>query len=405
MKINKARLYFICILLFVFQPALESRVGWFKYYDEVITLIFLMYYAIRLPYRRAKKLEIQLLTGIVLLTGIGLVGNVVSHSGQKPFAIAQDIFSNAKLMLFVVAIQCMRLPDGQKEEFKDLLAGFIRLMFAFMFITALLSQVVDIGMSDKARYGLASYKFIYVNPAGFNTYCYLFMIIHSMTLMKRGKLRPYSNAFTLMGIIAWMLSLRSRAIAFAVIYAVLYVYILYYRKRKAKFKFRWYHVVIVVATALLLGWSAIETYFIQNSRTARFQLMYHSLILAKQYFPIGTGFGTFGTEASRAYYSSIYYRYGLSQIYGLSPNYPTYVTDQFWFGILGQFGVLGSIVVAAQVYAIYRAIWRFARKTKPTQLAALTLFFTSLLASFTAGTMIQASILPSVLVLYLLRES
>ena len=91
------------------------------------------------------------------------------------------------------------------------------------------------------------------------------------------------------------------------------------------------------------------------------------------------------------------------EIYGLSPIYPLYVVDQYWFGIIGQFGFIGSIAIFYMIYRIYRKIWNFSKFKKSNQLAALVFLFTSFLASFTAGTYIQASIVPTVLVLFFLK--
>ena len=78
--------------------------------------------------------------------------------------------------------------------------------------------------------------------------------------------------------------------------------------------------------------------------------------------------------------------------------------DQYWFGILGEFGFLGVGLVLYIIYKIYKEIWGFSKSIIPNQLAALTLFYTSIFASLTAGTFIQASIIPSVLVLHILKD-
>ena len=162
---------------------------------------------------------------------------------------------------------------------------------------------------------------------------------------------------------------------------------------------------MVGIVAIILSWDAIDKYFISNDKVARYNLMHTSFMLAKDFFPIGSGFGSFGTEASRVYYSSIYLRYGISQIYGLNMEHPTYITDQFWFGIIGQFGVLGTFLMAYQIFKIYKDIWMFSKYQKKNQLACVVLFITSLFASLTAGTFIQASIIPSIMIIYLLADN
>ena len=385
----------------MFQPVIEKYVGIFKYFDEIVVVISLVSFFVDNKFK-LKKYDCQILSLFLLLCILGIAGNILSKSGQNSRAIIQDIVSNGKMVLFALSIRNIQLRDDQKSDLSDNISFLVRALFLIMFITSIVSQFVNIGMTAAPRFGIESYHFIFNNPAGLNTYCYLYFILYSITITKNGKIRKYSLLFTIMGIVPWILTMRSRAIAFAVIYFVLYIYVLYIRKPGTVYRFRWYQIIIVAAVLLLLSWDAIDTYFISNDRSARYNLLHTSFRIAKEYFPIGTGFGTFGTEASRAYYSSVYSKYGLTYIWGLNSSYTKYITDQFWFGIIGQFGYLGTILMAVLIYRTYRALWNIAKREKQSQLACLTLFMTSIFASVTAGTFIQASILPSILIFYLL---
>src|SRR5205823_7836456 len=65
--------------------------------------------------------------------------------------------------------------------------------------------------------------------------------------------------------------------------------------------------------------------------------------LALAHFPLGVGPGLFGGYAARLYYSPLYDRLGLSHVWGLSRDNPTFLTDAFWPHVLGEFGALGLI--------------------------------------------------------------
>ena len=382
--------------------AIERFFSPFKYYDELFVLFFFLgtFFSKKLNLTRNSKLII----GFIVLLVVGLLGNHVSNSGQPIQAILQDILSNAKLIVFAIAVPSIDFSDRQRNKLEDYLANTIRFLFVFMLFTALISQVIDMTASQ-VRYGLKSYSFLYNNAAVLNTYYYLFMIIHSITLTKNGRLRNHSTLFTLIGLVPWILTLRSRAITFAVIYFIIYVYIIYFRKEGKKYKFRWYQIIVAFFASILLSWSAIEKYFIANDRVARYQLLYTSFKIAREYFPIGAGFGTFGTEASRAYYSDIYTRYGLSGIYGLNKDYSSFVTDQYWFAIIAQFGFIGTLITAIVLFTILRRIWRIANTEKSKQLAAITFIITNVFASLTAASFIQAAIIPSVMIFYLLCKN
>lgn len=410
MKIGRVERYVILTVLFLFQPIIERYLPFFKYYDEIVVLAFFLSYI--LNYRRHRhehgsRERIRIICGTLILVVIGLIGNTISIANQPTMAIAQDIFSNCKFFVFFIAVSGIKFSEYQSNKYKAYMGHIIRGLFIVLFVCSVMSLVVDIGMTDYSeppRFGLHAFKFLYDNPAGLNTYYYLFMIIHSITITSHGAIKRKYLPYTIMGIISWMLTLRSRAIAFAAVYVCLYLYVAVLKNRSGKIKFTIGKVVLAVVGAGVLAWDSVEKYFISNSNVSRYQLLHRSFEIAKDYFPVGSGFATFGTEASRSYYSQIYYKYGMSNVYGLSPTTPYFILDQFWFGILGQFGVIGIFCVTMMIFVIYRDIWKISQYDKGIQIAAMTLFYTSLFSSLTAGAFIQASILPSIMIFYILRR-
>ena len=63
-------------------------------------------------------------------------------------------------------------------------------------------------------------------------------------------------------------------------------------------------------------------------------------IIFKDYIPFGSGLGTFATNAASVYYSPLYYKYGLSNIWGLTPEWHNFMADAF-FPTLAEFGIVG----------------------------------------------------------------
>ena len=59
---------------------------------------------------------------------------------------------------------------------------------------------------------------------------------------------------------------------------------------------------------------------------------------------------------SAVYYSDVYYKYGLSNIWGLSPQKTSFITDGYWPMVLGQFGVLGVIIVVILLIQILKDV-------------------------------------------------
>lgn len=78
---------------------------------------------------------------------------------------------------------------------------------------------------------------------------------------------------------------------------------------------------------------------------ARIALYVQSVEMAKDFFPLGTGQGTYGSIPVNIIYSDVYYDYELSDIWGLAPNdRVNFKMDTHWASILGEMGVLGLII-------------------------------------------------------------
>jgi len=88
-----------------------------------------------------------------------------------------------------------------------------------------------------------------------------------------------------------------------------------------------------------------------------------SVEVATEHFPLGAGLGRYGSWMSRVEYSPLYDRLGFDRIWGLSREYPNFITDTFWPQILGEIGLFGLVAylvfVAAVGFDLLRAARRF----------------------------------------------
>ena len=90
----------------------------------------------------------------------------------------------------------------------------------------------------------------------------------------------------------------------------------------------------------------------------RIALYAASVAIAREHFPLGVGFGRYGSHISRAFYSPAYEEYGLSQVVGLRQRRPNAVTDTFWPMLLGEAGVIGVLGYGAFTGAVVVGAWR-----------------------------------------------
>lgn len=98
---------------------------------------------------------------------------------------------------------------------------------------------------------------------------------------------------------------------------------------------------------------------------ARQRLGTVSIEIARDSFPLGAGFGRFGSGPSiqAATYSPIYEQYGLSKHYGFRRGDPiTFALDTSWPGLLGEVGVVGALAFATTVLALMLMLFRRTRE-------------------------------------------
>lgn len=77
--------------------------------------------------------------------------------------------------------------------------------------------------------------------------------------------------------------------------------------------------------------------------------------IATDYFPIGSGPGTFASAGSIVNYSKIYYQYDMSRKWGFGETDETrFHNDTYWAQIIGQYGFIGILLVLAMLFWVYR---------------------------------------------------
>ncbi|OAV71444.1 Lipid A core - O-antigen ligase [Bacteroidales bacterium Barb4] len=130
-------------------------------------------------------------------------------------------------------------------------------------------------------------------------------------------------------------------------------------------------IACMLAAIVFVAWSKIELYFVQNITAdgededliARFVLYATSLSVFKDYFPFGSGFGSFATYSSGLYYSDIYTKYGVEYVWGMSKSYYSFIADTY-YPSLAQFGVAGVLLyISFWFYVVLKAFSYFKKDT------------------------------------------
>lgn len=99
---------------------------------------------------------------------------------------------------------------------------------------------------------------------------------------------------------------------------------------------------IVVAIILTVTWTRFDGYYVSglsNDELARPMTYKTSLKILYDYFPFGSGMGSFACNGAWKYYSPLYYKYKLNDIWGLDEG-GGFICDAY-YPTLAQFGIVG----------------------------------------------------------------
>jgi hypothetical protein len=113
----------------------------------------------------------------------------------------------------------------------------------------------------------------------------------------------------------------------------------------------------------------------------RNRLLRTSLLVARDHFPLGAGFGRFGSAAAVAPYpySPVYDDYGFWNVPGLSRDKPDFLRDTSWPAVIGETGFAGWLFYAGGPLALIITMLRRARnfdQDERTQFVALAALVT-----------------------------
>lgn len=124
-----------------------------------------------------------------------------------------------------------------------------------------------------------------------------------------------------------------------------------------------------------------------TEETVRMRMYAASFEIAIDYFPFGSGAGTFGSYPSRSlYFSPLYHQYGLSSIYGGGEENSFFLMDTWWPKIFAEGGFFGGFAyLLIFLIPFIRLAKSFLREKTPTNtfglLLGILLFFTSVAAA------------------------
>lgn len=154
---------------------------------------------------------------------------------------------------------------------------------------------------------------------------------------------------------------------------------------------------LVVALVVAVTWKKFSYYFLVGNTGAttfdpsviesfaRPVLYATGFLILTDHFPFGTGLASFASYRSIEPYSGVYVEYGINNVYGLSPAFPSFVCDAY-YPSLAQFGIVGIGLFIWLMTWLIRNLGVLARNGRVALYSVGMLAMTFVLVESTAGT-------------------
>lgn len=337
----------LCMVYYSFGVKFISPI--FNYFDDLFALLFLLYgFALSIKksnqkkcktiWNKYEKIFFILLCCIIF---IGIIGNFVSKYQTSILSILVDILSYLKFFgVFLAGIIVFEKSDGVEEY--TILERTSKIILIVNLLIYISNVIFDWGLATRYnRYGLISYSL-----GGHPSYasaisCFCLSILFAN--------QEKNKWWLVVGLFLTVISLRMKAIVYVVL---MIIYLIFYDKNRY---FSLKNLALFFIIAVALAHKYIFAYFFDFT-ASRGAAMIASISLAEKFFPIGSGFATFGTVQSILSYSMAYSYVGLDTRYGFTPSQGAFVGDGGWATHIGQFGFSGALLIAVMFVLIYFSI-------------------------------------------------
>lgn len=353
--------------LLFFEMWVQNTFG-FSYIDELAVLFLFfatVFKAVRMRKRAItigslEKRSLDLLFGVCI---IGLAGNVISGVSVSPSNVAVDLFTCIKTP---IAFICAYFVFYDNQRIESMVEVESKFLIVIMLVSAVMNLLFDFGMGWEGRYGLrSSFCFVLGHPTMVVAACAGLVVILARN-------RQDNFAWMSMAFVIIALTLRSKGFVFIATAAIL---LITYGRHE---KFTFLHLLLIAVCGIYLGYDQFIYYF-STEGTARNELTKAAVRIANDFFPLGGGFATFGSAvtANVASYSPLYYQYGISNIWGLTPGQTMFLSDTFWPTVIGQFGWIGFAFYVGMIGSLFAFFYSRSSGAKLSVLLCFAYLFIS----------------------------
>ena len=343
--------YALLFTFIIYADALDF-IPMINYWDEALTIVIVVIQMFKLIMHGKMKWRKEKIGNYVLLfsvLAIGIIGNLL-HPGiqSSSEAIWKDVIAFLKFPLLMIVLfdKTNNYYIRHREQIVRKVGIICRLTIIAAVALAIVGYFINIGVyTEEARF-FRCYQFVFSHPTFMVANLVFCVAMLVMENKKKNKWYIYTTCV--------LLFLSQRFKAYAIIAIIVLLMLLKDGTLNKLFSFKWktkfrakYIVPAVTVVGVIVFFvfrNRFATYLSWGMTSARLALIVVCVRIAVDFFPIGSGFGTFASFLSGKYYSGIYYMYGLSNVYGLRIDQYNFISDTFWPWVIGQFGFVATVL-------------------------------------------------------------
>lgn len=339
--LNIKSLYITTIIfLFIFSMIFNK----ITFIDEIVGIISLVFVFILFIEKKINGSDFYFCLLLFLAIVIGLVSNFFSLLNLSKTSIFIDIITSTKVLFTYLGVKYF-ITDNSKKKLCSIFYPISKLYLILSFVFFVLTEVGVVSLYGSSRYGLPCYNFIF--PFAFQYTTVQILALYFVINSEKNKIQ--NNFIIVLGLISLFFNLKSTSIVFVIFYLILCFYLKNGKKINIKL------IVFLFFILISVGSFQIKNY-LTNENAPRYLFYKYAYITAKDYFPFGSGFATYGSSEAAQNYSPLYKKYGFNNKYGMSSTDGFFLSDNFWPTILGQFGMFGCIIYLSTFWIIFKDI-------------------------------------------------
>lgn len=344
------------VLLVLYDLLQLAGFGLAKNLDELFCAVLLAAVCVAVPLRGRVRLlpfEKRILLAAVLLMAVGLWPYLAAPpNSYKAILFDVVVFYKFLAAYFGARILC---SHWQVLRWRTVIVSWHVGLAVIIGLVLLVNKISPVFPQVDPRFGVWSEQLFFGHPSRYAFFwIYMFVVLMPFLL-------PNHRWFLLLVMVAGSFSLRVKYFGFLPLgLAAIW---LGDRFRRIDWRSPWV-LGLGLGLAMLvicIAWPKIVFYFSYESLDlglARAVLLHNAFEVANTNFPVGSGFGTYGSWASGLYYSPLYFSLEMDRVYGLSPAKYNFVADTYWPMVLGQFGYVGVMLVG---WILLDIAWHFLR--------------------------------------------